>query len=1021
MGVRVRVLGPVTVARGDGELAGRSLGGGRERRLLTVLAVADGAVVARDALIDAVWDRPPKDPSAALDTTVSLLRRALGPVGGIVVTTHRGYRLAADTDVGELGRHERAGRWDAALVLLDRELAAGDRPNLWIESRRSDLARRRVDALAGAAASAAARGDDDAALACWSQVLADDRLREDAHRGLIAALARLGRPAEALRVYEHCRRAIREDLGCEPAPETVALHEQVLAGDLPGRPVATPTRRGELPFLGRRRELARLVSGGPGAVWAVVGEPGIGKSRLVAEALAARGGVGVRRTACFRLTAGVPFAALSDLAPELVEPDATPAGVAPEARAAHLADRWSEADERPAVVVIDDLQWADEPSLLVLGLVLRRQADLRVLVTVRRVTAPGDSPATRFLELAERLDRLEVVDLGPLTPAEVAPVGIGYDEWRLTGGHPLLMDERHRGGTSADLAALVLDRARAAGPTAVELLRAAAVIGRAADVGELAAVARLDPASARRAATRLADDGLLLSTGGAWRTRHEIIAELVRQDLLPAVRRDWHRRALAVLTASGAGAAELARHAEAAEDWPAALRHNLDAGDRAAASYANTEAVARYRAAGEAIELHAVGDDEDRRRAVLGHVRALLVLGRPSAARPLLAELSAGAGPQEVERLLAEALVGWTAWKPSQALGPALRALSTAQQLGDDELLARVHAFIANPYGSLGQLEAAEHHVEAAVELYHRLGQPVPALLWYRRSLLLHHTGRERAALAALDRCHRAARQQCDERAQVFERLVRAWTLGALGRIGEALSALDDIDAIGHGEEAVARSRVPNTRGSLYAELGLIDRALDADEESLEIARAQGSDAVIEPQVQSLVNLAWDHLRLGHPDQARRHLAEAAALSVDAEYARFRYANRMQWVEGLLALEAGDLGAALSAADTVEALARRYNAPKNHVRALLLRGEALSRRRGDREAAAAVLREGIRRAERHGFAALAEQGHRAASLVTGSERHLRRAERWRVRITASVDEPLRSALARAPDRKVAGR
>ena len=92
---------------------------------------------------------------------------------------------------------------------------------------------------------------------------------------------------------------------------------------------------------------------------------------------------------------------------------------------------------------------------------------------------------------------------------------------------------------------------------------------------------------------------------------------------------------------------------------------------------------------------------------------------------------------------------------------------------------------------------------------------------------------------------------------------MRSWALGALGRYGEALAALDDVGAIGRGEEAVVHGRVPNTRASLLFDLGLVEMALDADEESLEITRGASGAGVVEPQIQTLLNLATDHLHLG--------------------------------------------------------------------------------------------------------------------------------------------------------------
>ena len=113
----------------------------------------------------------------------------------------------------------------------------------------------------------------------------------------------------------------------------------------------------------------------------------------------------------------------------------------------------------------------------------------------------------------------------------------------------------------------------------------------------------------------------------------------------------------------------------------------------------------------------------------------------------------------------------------------------------------------------------------------------------YRLGLIQHQRGREVDAIATLERCRDLALVEHDERALVFERVVRAWALGALGRYGEALSALDDVSTIGRGEESVVRGRVPNTRASLLFDLGLIEMALDADEESLEITQARTEPA----------------------------------------------------------------------------------------------------------------------------------------------------------------------------------
>jgi DNA-binding SARP family transcriptional activator/tetratricopeptide (TPR) repeat protein len=1023
--MRVRVVGPLTVEHDGRELAGAALGGARERRLLAILACARGSTVAKDELAERLWDRPPRNSAAGIDTAVSLLRRALGTAGAAVETHRPGYRLACDSDLVEIDRLEAGGRAEDALALLADEFLAGEAVTEWVHEQRRELSRRRVELLVVAARAAAARGEDEAALAQAGMAAEVDPLREDAHREVIAALARLGRSAEALRAYEHCRRVLREQLGVGPAPETSAVYEQVLAGGAPGRaPARAASSAGPpdaLPFLGRQRELARLTAPPSGcAVRAVLGEPGIGKSRLIEEALTGLASERTRVTKCFRLVAPVPYAVLADLAPDLAAGAAAPGSrsapkraLSPEAAADRLAAAWVEdVEQAPTTLVIDDLQWADEPSLVVLGLVLRRRPPgLLVLATARDGELPAHGAASQLLDLARGMSLLKTMLLGPLDPEDLAPAGFSFADWQRSGGHPLFLTQLLRGG-EGDLARLVLDRAAAAGSDARDVLRAAAVLDRAASIDELAAIAQLDARAARQAAERLRAAGLVTETGDAWRPRHDVIAELVRADLAATARRAWHGRALTVVAASGASSAELAHQALAAGDAQATLRHSLDAADQALAAFANREAADHYQRAWSVAREHGVGDAGDQRRAVTGRTRALIVLGRTSEAEEMLAHLPPSEGRHEVERLMLEAECAWAAWKPSRAIAPVTRALTIAEGIADDELTGRVHAFAANPYGSLGELDRASEHIDAALSIAARNGLQPPAVVLYRLGLIQHQKGHEQDALHTLDRCRGAAGDQHDERILVFERIVRSWALGALGHYGEALAALDDVASIGKGEEAVARARIPNTRASLLADLGLIDMALDADEESLEIARAHGGAAIAEPQIHTLLNLATDHLHLGDPDRAAACLAEAERLSVDAEYARFRYQNRLHWVRGQLALEAGDVDGALEQAKFTVEMAARYGAPKYAVRAELLRGAALARGSGTRAGGVAALRAAARLAERHGFAALAQQAHRDIATLTGSDHHARRAQRWRARIAGSVSGSLRYRLDR---------
>ena len=160
--MRIRLVGPLTVERGDEELTGSALGGVRERRLLAILALADGAVVPKDVIIERLWDHVPRNPAAAVDTAVSLTRRALGSAATVLETFRPGIPPpGVRTDLGELDQLVAgAQRWDDAVALSDGELLASDPGSEWLEQRRREFELRRLDVLLGVARAAAARGAD---------------------------------------------------------------------------------------------------------------------------------------------------------------------------------------------------------------------------------------------------------------------------------------------------------------------------------------------------------------------------------------------------------------------------------------------------------------------------------------------------------------------------------------------------------------------------------------------------------------------------------------------------------------------------------------------------------------------------------------------------------------------------------------------------------------------------------------------------------------------------------------------
>ncbi len=121
------------------------------------------------------------------------------------------------------------------------------------------------------------RWETEAGVAAARRLLALEPWREEAHRQLMLLLARSGQRSAALAQYEACRRALAEELGAEPARETVGLYRRLAAGPLPGpdsasasgehpptRPPLSPRpprpRPPAGPCVGRETELTHLAS-----------------------------------------------------------------------------------------------------------------------------------------------------------------------------------------------------------------------------------------------------------------------------------------------------------------------------------------------------------------------------------------------------------------------------------------------------------------------------------------------------------------------------------------------------------------------------------------------------------------------------------------------------------------------------------------------------------------------------------------------------------------------------------------
>jgi DNA-binding CsgD family transcriptional regulator len=351
-------------------------------------------------------------------------------------------------------------------------------------------------------------------------------------------------------------------------------------------------RSAELELLAAR--LADVETHTRGRFVLVGGEAGIGKTALVRAFCDGR--PRVLWGACDALYTPRPLGPLVDIAEEagvelaeLVAQGATPGELAT-ALAAEL--------RRPAVVVLEDLHWADEATLDVVRLLARRIESLPALVIATYRDDELDRAHPLRLVLGALPSRVaDRVAPAPLSPDAVAALAGGHVDpdalHRRTGGNAFFVTEALAAG-GADLPATVRDavlaRCATLAPDARAVLDAVAIVPLRAEAWLLEALT--DEPSALDACLA---SGMLRADRDAIAFRHEIARVAVEEALSPLERLRLHRRALAALAGSPSpDLARLAHHAEAADDAEAVLRYAPAAGERAATLGSHREAAAQF-------------------------------------------------------------------------------------------------------------------------------------------------------------------------------------------------------------------------------------------------------------------------------------------------------------------------------------------------------------------------------------------------------------------------------------------
>ena len=363
-------------------------------------------------------------------------------------------------------------------------------------------------------------------------------------------------------------------------------------------------------FAGRGDELAALTeafeeaAGGTPRTVLLGGEAGVGKSRLAGEfAARVRDRALVLTGGCVELsTASLPYApfgaalrelvrergtaevaallpgqAAGELAGLLPEFGSLPAGADPATARARLfellltlLERLGE--RRPAVLVVEDLHWADPPTCDLLSFLVRnlRQAGVLVVGTFRSDELHRGHSLRAVLAGLERMDGVAVLSLPRLTRLDVAAQLAGIfgraaapsvldAVWARGAGNPLFTEALvHRDGTVSDglpwtLRELLAGAVKELPPATQEVLRTAAVGGPRVGHALVAAVTGWDSAAVTAAVRPAVAANVLVSDGDGYAFRHQLIREAVLEELLPGERAQAHR-GFAVALSAAAGA-----------------------------------------------------------------------------------------------------------------------------------------------------------------------------------------------------------------------------------------------------------------------------------------------------------------------------------------------------------------------------------------------------------------------------------------------------------------------------------
>ena len=534
-----------------------------------------------------------------------------------------------------------------------------------------------------------------------------------------------------------------------------------------------------------------------------------------------------------------------------------------------------------SVLVLEDVHWADEATLDVIRLLVRRMESVPTLViaSYRDDELDGTDAFRRVLgELATNTG-VRRVRLAPLSPTAVArlaePHRVDADRlYEKTGGTPFFVVEALAASGEeipATVRDAVLARAALLSPAARAVLDAVAVVPQRVELWLLEAmVEELDGLDEGLAG------GMLTSEPGGVAFRHELARLAIEESVGPGRKLGLHRRALAALCGRSGGVADLARaahHAEAAGDVEAVLRFASAAAAEAASMGAHREAAAQY---GRALRF---GDGLALvRRAELCELRsrecyltdhsdeAIEAIERALSLRRMLGDkLAEGNALRWLSQIL------WCPGRTGEAERAALHAVAILEAGPQGRELAMAYANLAATCVASARIEESIAWARRALELAERLGDTETAV--HALSTIGLGESGETGTTRLLQALERAQQAELPEQAGKAFSLLALMAVGSHRQAAASRYIAAGIDYCSDNGQELYRLYLLAYRSRLELDQGRWSDAADSATAVLRIPRTSTT-----PRITALVVLGLVRARRGDPGH-RAALEEAWALA----------------------------------------------------------------------------------------------------------------------------------------------